>query len=402
MNPALRRLKQRASVAIRRDPPRPVVLNANRARAGSCERRALIVYLPDAFLMEESGEQWLRHQNRAACKVMARVLGEMGYLVDVVHKHDRRFRPARDYDLVVGERRDWNGVEALLPERAVTVFLATSPEHGFHNLALERRHQRLEVRRPGTSVAVRRVNHDPTPAVEAADAIAGPGNEFVMDTWATASSAPAHPFNNFGWAGTRDSLPGKDFAAARTEFLFFASGSQVMKGLDLLLEVFPSHPALQLHVCSDFAAEPDFCEAYREELFETPNVHPVGFIRAKGPKFDELARRCAWAVLPSCSEGQPGSVVQCMHAGLVPLVTRETGIDADDFGVLFGGDEIEAVEQAVLAAAGRDPEWVRERAILTRRAALAEYTAEAFAARWREIIEEVTAGAQTLRGQPRH
>jgi glycosyltransferase involved in cell wall biosynthesis len=402
MNPALRRLKQRASVTIRRDPARPVVRNANGVRDGGCERSALIVYLPDAFLIEEGGEEWLRHQNRAACKLMARVLGEMGYLVDVVHKHDRRFRPRRPYDLVVGERRDWNGVEALLPAQAVSVFLATSPEHGFHNRALERRHERLKARRPGSSVALRRVNHDRAPAVEAADAITGPGNGLVMETWAAVSSAPAYPFNNFGWEGTRDSLPGKDFDEGRSHFLFFASGSQVMKGLDLLLEVFPRHPDLHLHVCSDFAAEPDFCEAYREELFETPNVHPVGFIRANGPRFDDLARRCAWVILPGCSEGQPGSVVQCMHAGLVPVVTREAGIDAEDFGLLFAGDETGELERTVLDAAGRDPEWVRERAALTRRAALAEYTAGAFAARWREIIEEVIVGAQALRGQPRH
>ena len=72
MNPALRRLRQRVSAAIRRDPARPVIRNANGAREGDCQRSALMVYLPDAFVMEEGGEQWLRHQNRARCKLMAR------------------------------------------------------------------------------------------------------------------------------------------------------------------------------------------------------------------------------------------------------------------------------------------------------------------------------------------
>ena len=58
-----------------------------------------------------------------------------------------------------------------------------------------------------------------------------------------------------------------------------------------------------------------------------------------------------------------------MHAGLVPVITRETGIDEEDFGVLFGGDELEDVERTVLGAVDREPEWVRERAAGARRAA---------------------------------
>jgi glycosyltransferase involved in cell wall biosynthesis len=369
------------------------VLNANGAREEDYERSALMVYLPDAFLIEEGGEEWRGHQNRSVCKLMARVLGEMGYLVDVVHKHDRRFRPRRPYDLVVSERLDWHGVEALLPRRARHVFLATSIEHRAHNQTVAERHRRLAERRPGSPELRRRTYGEHAPAAAAADALTGPGNARSLATWSYVCPAPALPFKNFPISSSQDSTDRKHFGEARKHFLFFASRTQVQKGLDLLLEVFPRHPELHLHVCSQFADEPDFCDIYRKELFETPNVHPVGFIEVNGPRFNELAARCAWTVYPTCSDGQAGSIVQCMHAGLVPLVTPAAGIDAEDFGLLFATDEIAEVERAVLEAAGAAPEWVRERAARTRSVALAEYTAEAFAARWRTIIEEVTADA---------
>ncbi len=391
MNAGLRRLRQSVSVAVRRDPAHPVVHNANGARRGECERSALVVYLPDAFLIEEGGPQWRRHQNRAVCKGMVRVLGELGYEVDVIHKSDRRFRPRREYDLVVSERLDWHGVEALLPPHAKQIFLVSSIEHGLHNRAVAERHRRLAERRPGSPELRRRRYGEHPPAAAAADALAGPGNARALATWEAVCPAPGFRYSNLGLGGALGPTNQKDFSEARRHFLFLASATQIQKGLDLLLEVFPRHPELNLYVCSLFADEPGFCEIYRKELFETPNIHPVGFIDVTGPRFHELAERCAWMVYPTCSDGQAGSVVHSMHAGLVPLVTPAAGVDIDDFGIPFPSDDLDEIERTVIRAAEHDPQWVCERATLARRAALTDHTIEAFSARWREIVERVTA-----------
>jgi hypothetical protein len=96
---------------------------------------------------------------------------------------------------------------------------------------------------------------------------------------------------------------GKDFVDARKRFLFFATRSQMQKGLDWLLEIFPKYPDLHLYVCSQFENEPDFCALYRKELHETPNVHPIGWIAAKGPQYNQLMKTCAYVIHPTCSEG---------------------------------------------------------------------------------------------------
>ncbi len=373
---------------LRRLERHPRIVDANGADPTTHLRSALLVYLPRAFTLPENDPAFRRHQNLGQCRSIAALLGERGYVVDVVSKRDLNFRPRRSYDLIVSERLDWQGVDEAFREDAVKVFLATSMNHVHHNRNLRRRHERLYERR-GRTLRVRRIYGESMPAVRSADAVVAFGDERSAGTWADASDCPVHGFNNYGFPGTRYEPERKDFAGARHHFLYLASRSQMQKGLDLLLELFPRHPDLHLYVCSQYEQETDFCALYRTELFETPNVHPLGFVDVHGAEFDELARTCAYVIAPTCSEGQAGAVVQGMHAGLIPLVTVEAGIGANGFGVEFADDGIEEIERVVREAAGRSAEWHRERSRLTRAAALAEFSEESFASRWRQILDEI-------------
>src|SRR5262249_50738611 len=148
---------------------------------------------------------------------------------------------------------------------------------------------------------------------------------------------------------------------------------------------------LHLHVCSDFATERAFQQCYARELFQTPNVHPHGRIAVNGAEFYELARRCGYVIGPSCSEGQSGAIVQGMHAGLVPVVTPEAGVDTGEFGVTFAGDGLDHLEKVIVELAGRPGSWVRTRCLETRRVAEREYSEAAFVRRWRAILDDVLA-----------
>jgi glycosyltransferase involved in cell wall biosynthesis len=367
----------------------PVVLDA--AGAGGRRRRAaLLVYLPDAFLLPPGHPRLVAHQNLACCRFIAAVLDELGFVVDVVHRRDDRFRPPRDYDLVVSERLDWSGRGAPFEDRAVTVFHATSLEHGRHNRNVVQRHERL-ARRRGCSVRTRRVYSEVMPAMAAADALITIGNGYTVDTWREVYGGPAFAYDNYA-------LPEAVHAAARgvaaytlRNFLFVGSRTQLQKGLDLLLEVFADHPELHLYVCGEYEQEPDFCRCYRRELYETPNIHALGWVRVDGPLYRELVRRCAFVVYPSASEGQAGSVVNCIASGLVPLVSRETGLDVDGFGTVFRGDALEEIERVVVAASALDHHTVEEQSAAARRVARTRHSEEAFRRRWREILEEVLA-----------
>ena len=84
-------------------------------------------------------------------------------------------------------------------------------------------------------------------------------------------------------------------------------------------------------------------------------------------------------------------MIQCMHTGLIPLVTREAGIDTDDFGMTFADDSIEAIEHTIRQVAGLPDAWHRERSLKTRAISEQNYSEDSFVTRWREILSEVLA-----------
>jgi glycosyltransferase involved in cell wall biosynthesis len=309
------------------------------------------------------------------------MLGELGYIVDAVDIRDRNFRSSKDFDLVICNRV----IDIPLTKDAIRIYLATTLYHNLHNKNLRRRHEALYGRRQ-YKVRVRRIYPEAMPYLTKSDAVIGFGNEFIMNTWREAFKGPVYPFNNYGFKETK-------FLFDTKNFLFFASRSQVQKGLDLLLEIFPKHPDLHLYICSEFEKEKDFCACYHQELYETPNIHPVGWVTVNSPEYDELVEKCAYVIHPTCSEGQPGSVVQCMYSGLIPLVTREAGIDTEDFGITFSDDSLGEIERVVVEVSERPESWHREHSIKTRKVSEEKYREEAFMDRWRAILDEILNGA---------
>lgn len=367
----------------------PVFYNVNAADESTLAKRALLVYRARPFQLANDAAEYLTHQNLQQCRQIAAMLGECGYVVDVLDFKDRGMRPNRNYDLVLKDRLAMEHCSHASRE-AKRLLLASTMNHAVHNANLRRRHQRLSQRR-GRQLQIRRLANENMRYAAEADAIIGFGNTYTVGTWQSASKGKLYTFNNYGFAGTRFIFEEKDFRAARRNFLFFASGSQVQKGLDLLLEIFARLPQLNLYICSSFKNESDFCECYQKELFETSNIHAIGWVQANTPEFYDLAARCAYVIHPSCSEGQPGSVVQCMHTGLLPLVTREAGIDTEDFGVTFEDDDLERIEKVITELAALPETWHRERSVRTRDAAEKSYTEDSFLSRWRAILSEVLA-----------
>jgi glycosyltransferase involved in cell wall biosynthesis len=394
-------LRRRIDRRVKRARQRPVFYDVNSSRARRPKERALLAYQGKTYWLPESSPEYFRHQSIRRCKLIAALLGELGFVVDVAASADitggriESFRFARDYDLVISDRADMMGTDADFRVDARKIYLARTMSHRAGNINLKRRYERLTERR-SCKVVLRGAQSEHIPYVLGSHAIVAVGNERSANTWRDVYDGPIYSFNNAGYRETEFRLEGKDFNSARENFLFFASRSQVRKGLDLLLEIFPKHPDLHLYVCSRFDMEPDFSDCYRRELYETPNVHPVGWVTVNSPEFYDLVRTCAYVIHTACIEGQAHSVVQCMYAGLIPLVTRETGIDTDDFGITFAGDELGEIERVVLAVSRRPEAWHRERSIRTRAVSERLYSEDAQVSRWRdaltEILDRATAG----------
>lgn len=155
----------------------------------------------------------------------------------------------------------------------------------------------------------------------------------------------------------------KDYEYAKFHFIWFGSTGLIHKGLDLLLEYFSEHPYIHLHVCGPLDSEPRFVKHYYHELYELPNIHAHGFVDITSDLFFHLISKCLFVILPSCSEGEPSSVINLMANGMIPLVTKSAGIKIKDFGYLIDEVNICSIDRAIKIVLNTREEELKQRSL---------------------------------------
>jgi glycosyltransferase involved in cell wall biosynthesis len=360
---------------------RVIALAAGTAAHGT----ALLCYQIEPFLVEPGQPQPQSHSNYWASLEMARTFLDLGYNVDVVSARNKSFVPKKDYSVVVDLRRILQRIAPLLDERCVRIMHLDTAHIVFSNAAGSRRLLALQRRRGVTLTASR--FEPPNLGIEHAHCATIHGNEFPMLTFGYARKPifrlPIVPTVELPWP------VGKDFDACRNRFLFLSSQALVHKGLDLVLEAFADMPECHLTVCGPVDSEPDFVEAYRRELYETPNIETIGWVDVAGPRFREITERCIGLILPSCSEGGSVSTVDCMHAGLIPIVTYETAVDVGDFGSVLKGDSVDHVKDAISRIASLPSSELEGRSREAWSHARSVHSRERFSAAYRNTIERI-------------
>lgn len=292
-------------------------------------RRALLHYKIEPLLMAHLQKDY-RHTNVWECPEIVRVLNAFGYTVDVVDRSNRSWMPGDDYDLLVSNASGNSGrmypVYAGRMPRAVKVFYGLGPEVSVANARVLERYAYLRERR-GIELAAMRVmdSVDIEACRRVSDGI------IVLDDNGYSSQTYRHwglpMFSVFPSSSPRASLLPTDVAKRdRGHFLAFSGDGFIAKGMDLLFEVFAEHPDLRLTVAGSDSDE-GFWKVYDPLLKKAPNIRYEGFLTVGGAHFRKLTEECAFVILPPAAEGVCTSITTCMCAGLVPIVTWESGVD---------------------------------------------------------------------------
>lgn len=366
-----------------------VLLNVNSVPSRAGMKRALLVYTVHPFFHSANSDAFVSHTNLWRSREISKILDELGYIVDVMHYTDHDSNVKSRYDLLLGFGRATQ-LAREMPCKTVKVFLATGSEGSFQN---QREMQRVADvnRRRNCCLQVKRRNPMKSELLEYFDAIICLGTEVTAETYRPYYNGSIHCFNNHGYDELMGMPKGKDFAEARRHFLFFGSRGQVLFGLDLLLEVFAIRPHLSLYVCGPFENDRDFARCYESELYESGNIVPVGWVRVGGPKYKELTRRCSTVIVPICAGASTGSVIVCMGSGLIPIVTKEAGIDTNGFGITLPSYRIDDIGRVVDWIANQPASWHEEMSLKTLNAARRDFSQAAFSKRFRNILREVIA-----------
>lgn len=197
-----------------------VIYNVNGVDEARYTKRALLIYITEPFFHKDDSPG---HQNRRQVKQIAGLLDESGYIVDVVDIRDRKYRPSKNYDIVICNRVS----DIPLKNDAIRIYLTTALCHKAHNENLRKRHERLHKRR-GCRIQLRRVYPETIPYVLKSDAIIGIGN---ASTWNEVYKGPIYHFNNYGFKETEFLISSKNLITARKNFLFFCKRKPGAEGV---------------------------------------------------------------------------------------------------------------------------------------------------------------------------
>lgn len=316
---------------------------------------------------------------------IAQTFLDMRYNVDVIQFHNDKFVPQKDYAFFIDIRHRMEALAPKLNKDCIKIFHVDIANMVFRNAAECNRLLELQQRR-GITLTPQRFEM-PNLGIEYADCATVLGNDFTVGTFQYAnkpmyripiSSPVVYPYPEH-----------KDFAAVRKNFLWFGGSALVLKGLDLVLDAFAQMPEYHLTVCGPIANDKQFEKAFYKELYETPNIHTYGWIDVSSPEFIKVTNNCLGLVYPSVSEGQSGAVISCLHAGLIPILSYESGVDVHDFGVIFDNLSLEQIKAKVKNISNLPVEDLK---LMSRKAweyARTNHTKEKFTQAYKNAVEQM-------------
>ncbi len=354
--------------------------------------RVLVSYLPLPLFGDPA--EFRGHSNVWESSEIVGIFNRLGYSVDLIAWNDSSFMPESGYDLVFDIHRN---LVRCSGDDTQAIFHITGSNPEFSNRAEALRLDELRARRGAVVAARRAVGDDDmrlfSENLARADLVTLIGNNVTAATFPDSVQAKLRRVVATG-ARLPSTLESTPVCSRPQEFLWFNGKGAVLKGLDLVLEVFAGHQELILHVVGPYLRERDFVAVYRTELFAMPNIRNHGFLLPASRKFQEIAARVRAFVSPSCSEGISTAAITCMQAGIVPIISRNCGITLPDHsGILLDDCSISTIESAVQSIVCMNDDSWHSMAENTRQFALETYSRALFSRQMEEAVASLLPGS---------
>ena len=347
--------------------------------------KVLFSYIINGFLLDPKDPIPNKHTNIWQSVKMAETFVELGYEVEVISWKNHTYIPKGEYSAFVDVRRNMERLAPLLNKDCVKITHLDTSHILFHNYAEAKRLFELQQRRGVTMHPLR--YERPNLAIEYTDYATTCGNDATIKTFAYAGKKifkiPSPCAVTYDW------IENKDFEKTRKHFLWFSSSGLVHKGLDLVLDAFRDLPDYHLTICAPLDKDADFLEAYKYEISKNEHINMIGWVDIESKKFIDIFSQCIGVLHTSCSEGGAPAVKTCMHAGLIPIISYETSIDMEDFGVTLKSCSVEEIKNAIKYIANLSTDELKTRSYKAWEYARGHYTRENFAVKYKEVISQI-------------
>jgi glycosyltransferase involved in cell wall biosynthesis len=353
---------------------------------GHAKGNALLAYFTEPFIMPEDSKVFRSHAHFDESKIIADTLLNLGYNVDVIDYRNTKYFPDKQYTILISARTNLELYANRLNEDCIKIAHLEMAHWLFNNPAAYQRCVNLLKRRKISLASISKLQ-EYNWAIETADYAVVLGNGFTKGTYEYAGT-PIYT-NNYFSVVEYESPQNKNYDQVRKTFMWLGSDGLIHKGLDLVLEAFTELPEHRLIVCGPVDKDIMFEKEYHVELYETDNITTIGWVDIGSTEFRRICDSSLGLIYPSASEGQSGAVVTCMHAGLIPLVSYESGIDVDDFGIILKECSVESIKAEIIKLSQLKTELLRDMALKSWHTARTSHSRESYAKRYKEILESI-------------
>ena len=346
----------------------------------SLQKRALLSYIVEPYKQKSISNH---HQNRRQAIILANVLAELGFDVDVYHYlYDAEIEYEK-YDLILGfgypiENSFYSNFKGS------RIFYATET---LLSVRVARENMRLDYleKRNGVRLGMSRIRSYPTElSIALSNKIITTGNEWTMDGYKklnpNVSNVPLAIIDSGEPLCTYDSK-------SPYEFLWIGGQGMLLKGLDLVLDAFSQLPKkYKLHICG--VEEQDFFDLYKKELFETENVCYYGRVNVASEIFTEITNKAMFVICSAVAEAGCGSVLTAMSRGVIPVVNKESSIDVKEVGYELLRDDVDYIGKYIKDLVEVDSAELMKKSRRSYERVLCNYTSEYYGRELKRSIAE--------------
>lgn len=337
------------------------------------------VLIPSEKLKWKFYYEW-HHNNRLMCYNMIKSLLEAGYNVYLYDYLDENVDTSMQYSIFFGHNRTFKKIgEKINAEKKILITTGSSPE--FDNLALEKRNKDLQERKKTNEefyIPIKNYEYAKE-NFKHADFVFMIGNDFIEKTWYPEYKDKYYHYHNI------ITFKGKKKSGRCNNFFFMSTIGQLRRGFDLIIDIFIDRKE-HVYIRTQYEKEEKFVELYKEDL-NKKNITVLGHFDPNSKSFKNIINNADFVILPSCSEGESGSVLNLMALGLIPVIPENVGIDnIDELGYKIETIDINGVKKAIEIAVNASHEEInikRERIYEE----MKKYTEQEFCSNFKKFIE---------------
>ncbi|MBI2798439.1 hypothetical protein HYX70_04065 [Candidatus Saccharibacteria bacterium] len=366
--------------------PQKRIIGYNQYLKSNYDKRVLVSYLVPPVLDELESRPTPLFSNNGAGRTIPKVLNQLGYVVDVINWDDTG--PIEgEYDIVIYHGgKNFANIEKLKSADNKLVYYSTGSYWKYHNSQEERRAEYFKQRHNMEYKLDRKIADSEELANKNADAIIVLGNRDAAKTYSGFKDVYNLEGASMSIKNPRKILETK---SGKLGFLFMAGPGNLHKGLDIILDAWQKLPNnFELHIITYLDGE--FTSIYKDVLYNTPNIHTHGYVLQRSSEYYEAIKDCQFSILMSCSEGSPGSAIESLHQGLIPVLSKESHVDVDGHGYTLKDDRVETLVDLLNTINKLTSREIKSKQEKTRLWAEKKFTIKHYEDRLKEIIEEVT------------